>query len=310
MQQAKNQVDDVSSKVEETTDSNSAMKFIKDCIGTISEQNLSGYAQMVAYNLLFATAPVLMVTVAGAAAITRAVNSDLENPATPLLRWMQDNLPADAAQFLNEPIQRAVQADSGWIFSIGGLLALWGARGAVAAVIKGLDMAYGTGKDERNFIVQNGIAIGITLLLVALLGVGGVVFALGSDLGETVVGAIGLGGAWNTFSQIVRYPLILAIAIFAVMVLHRFGPTKRLPFKAYLPGAAFTVIAMVVATFALSFWLANSGGFSATYGIFGSVMAFILWLFVMGFVILIGGVINANLQKDTQAPPVSSIREA
>lgn len=309
MQEAKTKVEDTKSMVEETTETNGLLNFIKKCATTISEQNLSGYAQMVAYNLLFATAPMLMVTIAGAAAITRSVNSDLENPAQPLLGWMQDNLPADAAQFLNEPIAKAVAADSGWIFSIGGLLALWGARGAVASIIKGLNMAYGTGKDDRNFFVQNAIAIGITILLVVLLGIGGIFFALGSDLGETVVGAIGLGSVWNDVSTILRYPLIIAIAIFAVMILHRFGPEKRFPFKSYLPGAAFTIIAMLVATFALSFWLANSGGFSETYGVFGSVMAFILWLFVMGFVILIGGVINATLHQSRHEPAVTSATE-
>ena len=310
MQDVSAKVDDAKGAVEETTETNSMLKVVKQCMTTISEQNLSGYAQMVAYNLLFATAPLLMVGVAGAAAITRAVNSDLENPAQPILQWMQENLPADAAQFLREPIERAVAADSGWIFSIGGLLALWGARGAVAAVIRGLNMAYGTGKDERGPIVQNAIAIGITLLLVVLLGIGGIFFALGSELGQTVAGAIGMGSAWADASTLLRYPLIIAVAISGVMVLHLYGPEKRLPFKAYLPGAIFTIVASMIATFALSFWLTNFGGFSESYGIFGSVMVFILWLFVMGFVILIGGALNANLYKPRSHPGVSGQTEA
>lgn len=264
----------------------------------MSEQNVVGYAQMVAYNLLFATAPFLMVMVAGAAAITRAVNSDLQNPAEPVLNWMRDTMPAETTSFLEQPIQAAMEQSAGWIFSIGALLALWGARGAVNALIKGLNQAYNIDEDPRSFVKLTGIQIGLTLAMVLLLGIGGLVFALGTDLGGTIASYIGLGGAWNSVSSILRWPLLVVVAVIAVAVLHRYGPAERAPLKWYLPGAIFTVVGGYLATIALGLYFNYGGGYSETYGIFGSVLAFIFWLFVMGLVALLGGVINGVLHED------------
>lgn len=270
-----------------------AIGFVRQVVKKISEEQISGFAQMVAYNILFATAPLLMVVIAGAATITRAVNSELENPAQPILEWMQENLPADAASFLQQPIERAVNADTSWLFSVGALFALWGARGAVAAIIRGLNVAYGIGKDPRPFIIKNLWAIGLTLLLVLLVALGGLVFTLGTDFGDNIAAAIGMGDLWNTLSVFVRWPLVVAVSVIAVMTLHRFGPAVKDPFSWYLPGSLFSVVGAYLVTLALGVWLGQSGGFTEAYGVFGSVLAFVMWLYLTSFVLLIGGVINA-----------------
>ena len=286
----------------EQTERNGSVGILREVWSVVSEKQISGFAQMVAYNVLFATAPLLMVLVAGAAGITRAVNSDMENPAQPLVQWMQDKLPSETSAFLNEPIERAVNADSGFLFSFGAIFALWGARGAVAAIIRGLNVAYGIDKDPRSFASQTLRSLGLTLLLVVLVGVGGLVFALGSALGEDLASAIGLGSVWTEVSVWLRWPLIAAIAVIAVMGVHRYGPAVQKPFRWYLPGAAFTVVGVYIMTIALGFWFGKSQSFSETYGVFGSVLAFIMWLYLMAFVVLLGGVINAVIHKDHATP--------
>lgn len=274
-----------------------AIGFVRQVIRIISEEQVSGFAQMVAYNILFATAPLLMVVVAGAATITRTVNSDLDNPAQPILDWVQENLPADASSFLQQPIERAINADTSWFFSIGALFALWGARGAVAAIIRGLNVAYGIGKDPRPFWVHSLWALGLTVFLILLVGLGGLVFTLGTEVGDRIAVELGLGELWNTVSYVIRWPLVVTITVVAIMTLHRFGPAVKDPFTWYLPGSLFSVIAAYIVTLALGVWLNQSGGFSEAYGIFGSVLVFVMWLYLTSFVLLIGGVINAVVHE-------------
>lgn len=271
--------------------------FVREVIHIVTENQISGFAQMVAYNLLFATAPLLMVVAAGAAAITRAMNSDLSNPAQPVLEWMQQTLPEEAAAFLQAPIERAVNADIGWVFSIGAVFALWGARGAVAAVIRGLNMAYGIGKDPRPFMVHTARSLGLTIFLILLVSVSGVLFTLGTDLGDRIAAELGIADLWTESSFLVRWPVIGGIAILAVMVIHRYGPAEKGPFRWYLPGSLFSVLGMYFTTMALGIWFDRSLGFAEAYGVFGSVLAFVMWLYVMAFVLLLGGVINAVLHQ-------------
>lgn len=298
MQQAgtvRTKAKDVQAEAEE----NRVIRFMRDVLKIVTEQKLSGIAQMVAYNVLFATAPTLMVITAGAAALTRAINSDLQNPAQPILDWMQDTLPADTSAFLTQPIERAVNADTTWLFSVGALLALWGARGAIGAVIRGLNVSYGYHKDPRGLVKVTVVSITLTLLLVAMIVVAGLVFTLGTDLGVSIASSIGLGSLWASISYWLRWPLVVVIAVFAIMVLHRFGTAEPSPFREYWPGALFTVVAGYIATIGLSWWLQQSQGFAEAYGIFGSVLAFVMWLYIVAFIVLLGGAINAVLHERT-----------
>lgn len=261
--------------------------------GVVTDKNLSGYAQMMAYNILFATAPLLMVVTAGAAAITRAVNKDLENPAEPVLEWMYQHLPAEVAGFLKGPIESALNQSSGWIFSIGALLALWGARAAIGAIIRGLNVAYGIDKDPRNIVIKNAIPVVLAIAIVLLVAVSGIVFTLGTSIGDDIASSIGMERAFARISYIARWPVIAIVGLAVVVLVHRFGPANSRPLRWYFPGAIFTVLGVYVVTAGMAFWFSMGGGFSRAYGVFGSVLAFIFWLYLMGFVILLGGAINA-----------------
>ncbi|MCA9834358.1 MAG: YihY/virulence factor BrkB family protein [Thermomicrobiales bacterium] len=277
------------------------VRFVTDIIEIVINRNLNGYAQMVAYHLLFATAPLLIVITAGAGAITRAVNDDLENPALPVLNWMQENFPAEVADFLRGPIESAINQQANWAFSIGSILALWGARGAIAAIMRGLNVAYGIEKEPRNFIVTNLIATALAILLVVLVATSGIVYTLSTSFGADLAERLGFLDSFNRFAAIATYPFMLLIAVGAFVVLNRYGPAWRGPVRAYIPGAIFTVLGLYISTFALSFWFSISGGFSEAYGVFGSVLVFIFFLYVMALIVLLGGAINATWHRFAQA---------
>lgn len=274
-----------------------AVAFVVQVVQIVTTKNLPGFAQMMAYSLLFATVPFLMVLVAGAALVTRLVNADLENPALPVLTWLQQYLPQDAVSFLEGPIQAALNQPHGWALTIGALLALWGVRGAIAAIIRGLNVSYGVDRDPRGFLVTNSIALMLAVMVVLLITLGSILFTLGTTLGRDIADALGFQDIYLTISALIRWPTLVALGVLSVMVLHWLGPANSEPFLWYLPGSIFTVIGIVISTLVLSYWFGIAGGFDQTYGVFGSVMAFIFWLWIMGQVILIGGAINAVVHR-------------
>jgi membrane protein len=280
----------------------------KQVLHAVKEKDLSGLAQQIAYNILFALAPLLIFITAAAGAVTQVVNSELQNPAAPVLGWMQRTLPSDAAQFLQEPIASALSTDPGFLLSFGAIFALWGAKNAMSAIIKGLNKAYDVEKDSRSFIVQNLTAIGITIGLALLLGVAGILYVLGTDVGTDIADAIGLGDIWTSVSTWLRWPVIAVVVILGVALIHYYGPNIDADLKWFVPGAAFTVIGMLIATIGIGIYFNFSGGYNEAYGAFGSVLAFIFWLYVMGLLILLGGVINMAIQKEVP-PARRNVRE-
>jgi membrane protein len=287
-------------------DKNTDMKAESKSVGKqvwagVKEKDLTGLAKEIAYDILFATAPLLIFITALTGAVTQVVNSDQANPAAPVLKWMTGRLPTEAAEFLRQPMENALTTDPGFLLSFGALFALWGAKNAMSGVIKGLNTAYNIEADQRSFVRQTLVSIGLTIGIGVLLGAAGLIFVLGTSVGQNIADAIGLGTAFATVSTWLRWPIIAIVVILTVAMIHRYGPNLDADLKWYLPGAAFTVVAMVIATLLLGIYFSMSGGYSAAYGTFGAVLAFVFWLYVMSLLVLVGGVINMAIQKEV--PP-------
>ena len=285
-----------------------AKSVASQVIKAVKEKDFSGIAKQIAYDILFSIAPLLIFVTASAGAVTRIVNDEMRNPAAPVLDWMRETLPADAANFLEEPIANALETDAGFLLSLGALFALWGAKNAISSIIKGLNTAYDIEKDERSFVRRTLVAIGLTVGLALLVGAAGIIFVLGTSAGEDIAGAIGLDGAWNAVSTWLRWPMIAVVIIVGVALVHSIGPNVDANFRWFLPGAAFSVITMGIATLAIGLYFGFSGGYNEAYGAFGSVLAFVFWLWVMSLLIVLGGVVNMAIQREIP-PARSDVRE-
>ncbi len=258
------------------------------------EKDVSALAQLIAYNLLFALAPLLIFLTSFTGLIAQRVG--LGNTMNDVTSWLQENLPTDAATALEEPIRAALETSPGSLVSIGGLITLWSAKNAMAAVMRGLNGVYGV-KESRSWVRQQVISIELTVALaIAIVGTGSF-YVLGTDVGDGIAEFIGLGTAWATVSTWLRWPVIAVLITALVTLLHYFGPDLDAPLRWFIPGAAFTVVFWAIATVALRIYIGLASGFSEAYGIFGAMLAVIFWLYVMSLIILLGGLLNHIVQR-------------
>ena len=263
-------------------------------IRIFNESDVIGLAQQIAYNVLFAIAPLMIFLTAFCSLVIQRVNADIDNPVEPILEWLDENLPADAAEFLKGPVESALSTSPEYLLSIGGILTLWAAKNAIGAVMKGLNATYGL-KDTRSYLKKNLIALLLTIGLAVSALVSGILQLLGTGVGQDIAVALGFGTEWDTAVRLLQLPITGLMITLIFVVIHRFAPMFQGPFRWYLPGALFTTIGLAVATYGLQLYFKTFGGYSAAYGVFGAALAFIFWLFVIGIVILAGGVVNATL---------------
>jgi membrane protein len=280
-----------------SSSTNQFMEVGKRTVSIARERDLTGMAQQIAYNVLFALAPLLIFITAFAGLLTQTINDDSENPVKPITDWMDDNLPSEAAQFLREPVENALNTSPGFMLSFGAILSLWGARNAMASFMKGLNLALGV-EEERSWAMQQATAIGLTIAAALLLVVSSLLYVLGTGVGNDLADAVNLGGAWATVSVWLRWPVIAVVIVVAVMALHRYAPNHAAPLRWYLPGALVTVGLWVIALVLLRLYFLVSGSYAEAYGVFGAVLAFVFLLYVMSLVTLIGGVVNSAVQRE------------
>jgi membrane protein len=113
-----------------------------------------------------------------------------------------------------------------------------------------------------------------------------------------------MGTALTVVWSAVHYLVGLALLFLGLELIYYFGPNVEQSWKWVTPGAVFAVISMAIASLLLSLYLRFAPDYSATYGSLGAVVVLMLWLYLMGAVILIGGEINFEIARTADVPAV------
>lgn len=286
---------------------NRVVAVVVRIVADLMHRDLQGMAAEIAYRLIFSLLPMLIFLTAFAGFVAQRIG--MENSMDHVTAWLRENTSPEIANVLIEPISSALNTTAESLLTFGGVLALWGARGAIAAMIKGLNRAYGV-QDRRPWLYRQALSLVLTVGLAVSVVVASVLNFLGSNAGQRLAQLFDLGTFWHDISAALQEPVTVAIVFVLVALLHLLGPDVRFGFLWLLPGALFTVACWIGAIYVLRIYFGLAGGFAEAYGVFGGVLAVIFWLYVMGLILLLGGTLNAAihgvLRPDGESAPAAA----
>jgi membrane protein len=265
----------------------------KQTFKDFQEDDLQGAAAEVAYHVLFSLAPLLLFVAALTGFFSNAVGVD--DVMYDVTSWLRQNLPAETAQAVIDPIEKVLRSQSGGILSFGVVTALWGGKNSMGALMKALNVAFDA-KETRPWWKRQLVAIGLTVGLGFALIFASLAIIMGSGFGDWLAGQVGLETTWQAGWTYLRWPLVVVLVSIALSLLYWAAPDVDADFKWLTPGAVLTIAGWVLASVGLSFYFARFAGYTA-YGALGAVMAFIFWLYVMGLILLLGGELNSVLGR-------------
>jgi membrane protein len=98
--------------------------------------------------------------------------------------------------------------------------------------------------------------------------------------------------------QIVSALLAVAVVGVGVALLYRYGPNRPdAPWAWVTPGSAAATLLWLFATLGFGLYVSNFGNYNATYGSLGGVVVFLTWLYLTSYVLLMGGELNSELER-------------
>ena len=212
------------------------------------------------------------------------------------LQRMQGLLPQDVYDIFYAQILTLVTTSPdklGWAGAISILVALWSARAGVAAMMTGLNAVHG----EKNRATASHYLRAI-MLTVALVAVGAVAL-ITLVVAPVVLAFFPLGGVAGLVAEGLRWAIAVTVLLAGVSVLYRFGPnrSKMISRRAVRFGAVVAVVSWALLSVAFSYYVANFGNYNQVYGSIGAVIAMLVWLWISSFLILLGAVVNAQIEK-------------
>ena len=259
--------------------------------------NLFTRAAALSYYFLLALFPLLLFLIAMLGYFA-AVGSELRRD---MLNYLGDIVPASAFILIRTTVDEISQNTGGGKLSFGLLTALWVASYGMVAISDTLNAVYGV-RESRPWWRLRLSAIGLTIALAVLIISALTLVLCGGEIGESVARWFGLGDAFSLGWKIVQWPIVLAFVLFTFALIYYFAPDiKEQEWYWITPGSVAGVILWLFVSFSLRIYLRYFNNYSVTYGSLGAVIILMLWFYLSGAAILIGGQVNSEIENAAAA---------
>lgn len=257
------------------------------------EDDVFGRAAQLAYYWLFSLFPLLIFLTALLAYLPAPIPHKLDY----WLAALNNVLPADAYRLIDTTFRQVTAKPRGGLLSFSILIAVWASSAGMEAIIGSINRAYRT-TALRSWWREKLLAIALTLgLAVFVLAALSLIF-FGESIGLKTARTLGMGEAFKTAFGVAQWPLVSTLILIAVDLIYYFAPNiKKHRWHWFTPGAVFAVVCWLLISFGFRYYVSRFGNYNATYGALGGVMVLMLWFYLTGIAILIGGEINAITQK-------------
>jgi len=184
----------------------------------------------------------------------------------------------------------------GITFLFGLLLAIWSANAGMKAIIDALNVAYEV-EERRSWIRLNLISLAFTVAALAAI----LVMVAAVILVPLLITRLGLDHSAELLVQILRWPALAVVLLVALVVLYRYGPSRRPPGWRWLGiGAVVAAALWLIGSALLSWYLSNFANYTATYGSLGAAIGLMTWMWMSAIVILVGAELNSEIECEAR----------
>jgi membrane protein len=283
--------------------------FSKDFLTRVwaraEEDEILGRAAQLSYYFLLSLFPLLLflITLFGYLA---GEGSRLREK---LITYLGSVMPSAALQLVVATIDQVTDGRGGGKLWFGLLAALWAASSGINALSQALNAAYDV-PETRPWWKVRLISIGLTVAIALLIICALLLVLYGGQLGNFLAASIQQGHAFTVVWKILQWPISLTFVFIAFSLIYQFGPNlsaKRrgrhlassdLRRRWFSPGVLIAITLWMLVSLGFRLYLHFFNSYSATYGSLGALIILMLWFYLTGAAILLGGEVNCELESN------------
>lgn len=224
-----------------------------------------------------------------------------EKTTSALLEIAQGIAPGSTVDIIKQPVEELTRSSTAGLALIVGIVtALWSASGYVGAFGRAMNRIYEI-DEGRAFVRLRGTMLVVTVATVIIVALTAAMLVLSGPVAESVGSVIGLGGAFLTAWNIVKWPVIILLVIAVIAILYYATPNVKQPkFRWMSLGSAIALVIFVLASLGFGFYVANFSNYNKTYGAIGGVIVMLLWLWILNMSLLFGAEFDAEMERGRQ----------
>ncbi|WP_070121314.1 YihY/virulence factor BrkB family protein [Bacillus marinisedimentorum] len=212
------------------------------------------------------------------------------------IKFLESVMPSGTAKTFEKQVVNIVSSKNGGLLTFGIIGTIWSASNGMKAFMTSMNKAYDV-DETRSFIKKRLIAILLTLGMIIALVVALLLPVFGNVIMDLVKSIMPMPNQMEIVFSVLRWVVAIIVMAAILTALYRFAPNKHFKIKHVIPGAIIATVLWQLVSLGFSFYVSNFGSYSETYGSLGGVIVLMLWFFLTGLVLVLGGEINALFHK-------------
>lgn len=258
---------------------------------SVSSHHTGAYAAQAAYFFVLSMIPIVLLLMT-LVQYTPLTSEDVIAAA-------QQVFPSTVQTLIQSVVYQAY-SQSGTIIPITILIALWSAGKGVLSMSSGLNCVYES-TETRNYLYLRFRSSFYTVIFIVAIVLSLLLSVFGNSISLVLNEYAPFLSHITEFVIQIRTLLTLIVLTLFWDLVYKFLPNRKnkekTTMKKQLPGALFTACAWQLISFIFSIYLDIFKGFSSMYGSLTTIILLMLWLYMCMYAILLGGEVNALLER-------------
>ena len=259
-------------------------KFVKEMYYRLMYDEISLLSANLSYYFILSLFPMLIV----ALALTPYFKIDQQF----LLEKIQNFAPGDLGNYLFDMISEVLNNKNNTIITVGIVFTLWSASSGIYGIIIAFNNAFRV-RDGRIWIVTKLISVVITALFLVGMFVVLALVVFGKQLTYLLFHKFNLDEGFYNLWSVLNYSFPILFTFIVFVFLYIMGPNLKLKAISILPGSIFATVSWTLISRLFGYYIDHFSSYIKTYGTIGAFMAFIIWLYITGYILIIGAELNA-----------------
>jgi membrane protein len=211
-------------------------------------------------------------------------------------------VPTSTLDAVKGPVDALTHSPAAGIgLAVGILGALLSASGYVRAFSRAMNRIYGI-QEGRPFLKLRVITLGLTVVVIVAAVIAALLVVvsgpIATHIGQVLGLGLGLGNGVLVVWTILKWPVLVFIAILLLAVLYYVTPNIRQPkFRWMSMGSLVALLVWAIASVGFAFYAANFSKYDTTYGSIGGIIIFLLWVWISNNALLFGAELDVEIER-------------
>lgn len=254
------------------------------------EDDVFGRAAQLGFYFLLAMFPALL----GVTALIGMLPSQVVLPT--VMPYAEKVLPSESLILVERYVDQVIRGSGGGVFYLSLLASLWAASWGMMAIINTLNAVYGI-KETRPFWKAGVTAVLLTLGAAVFVITSLILILAGAQVSQWIADATGMEWLVTLAWPLLQWPSIVFFLLMGVNLIYYWAPNMDSEWQWMKPGSVLAVFLWIILSLGLKYYVENFVDYNIVYGSITGVIILMLWLYVIGLTLLVGGELNFILKR-------------